>query len=361
MAKSSTSLTMRLRRTISSSMSATAALTSCRRQVVPAQPAQRRLDDHQRVANLVRDDGRQPSERREPLALRRLALEACDRIGHRVEGRGEQPRVLVFPMWRRRHRNLAGQVAGRGHLTHGRGDHAERAGDRSRDAVAQDRGREDRDAGDHEHRRVQRTQEREAVRARAQDDGLCRGGRLPERGALRPVGVDIGRQRHGDRDVVVVVEDHLLRQAIVGEQRLQGPPSARAAMSTLRSCCRRRRRSRCWSAARNRAAARRSRLNPMLSVPRISGASAGLIQMGTETSCRMPPGWGTNELVSWPLTARRTPTSDSGARACWACGQSRQHAAVPVGHEEEVGGQLLLVLPRRPSARCWRRHRRPRP
>ncbi len=33
-----------------------------RREIVPAQPAQGRLDDHQRVANLVRDDGREPSQ-----------------------------------------------------------------------------------------------------------------------------------------------------------------------------------------------------------------------------------------------------------------------------------------------------------
>ena len=82
----------------------------------------------------------------------------------------------------------------------------------------------------------------------------------------------------------------------------------------------------------------------MLSVPRISGVSAGLIQMGTETSCRMPPGWGTNVLVSCPLTARRTPASDSGARAARPFGQSCQHAAVPVGDEEEVGRELLLVF-----------------
>ena len=57
----------------------------CRALRLPPAPrferAQRRLDDHQRVADLVRDDGRQPAERRQPLALRRLALEARDRVG----------------------------------------------------------------------------------------------------------------------------------------------------------------------------------------------------------------------------------------------------------------------------------------
>ena len=88
---------MRLSRVISSSMSATAVWSASGRDVAAAQAAQRGLDDHQRVADLVRDDGGEPAERRQPLALRRFALEAADRVGHRVEGGREQPRVLVFP------------------------------------------------------------------------------------------------------------------------------------------------------------------------------------------------------------------------------------------------------------------------
>ena len=38
---------------------------------------QRALDDHQRIADLVRDDGRHAAERGQPLALRRFALEAA--------------------------------------------------------------------------------------------------------------------------------------------------------------------------------------------------------------------------------------------------------------------------------------------
>jgi hypothetical protein len=43
---------------------------------------------------------------------------------------------------------------------------------------------------------------------------------------------------------------------------------------------------------RNLSAACQFRLKPMLRVPRISGASAadGMIQIGTETIWRMPPG-----------------------------------------------------------------------
>ena len=63
---------------------------SAARRAVARQLPQRALDDHQRVADLVRDDRRHAAERRQPLALRRLALESRDRVGQRVEGRGEQ-------------------------------------------------------------------------------------------------------------------------------------------------------------------------------------------------------------------------------------------------------------------------------
>ena len=66
-------------------MSATASRTSSRRRAIAAQRAQRGADDHQRVADLVRDHRGQPPERRQPLALRRLALERADRFGERVE------------------------------------------------------------------------------------------------------------------------------------------------------------------------------------------------------------------------------------------------------------------------------------
>ena len=88
---------MRLRRVVSSSMSAIASRHSDARGRVAAQDRQRRLDDHQRIADFVRDDGGQAAERRQPLLLRRLLLEPRDRLGHRVERRRQQPRVLVIP------------------------------------------------------------------------------------------------------------------------------------------------------------------------------------------------------------------------------------------------------------------------
>ena len=47
-------------------MSATAARSSSGPDVRAAECSQRSLDDHQRVADFVRDDGREPAERREP-------------------------------------------------------------------------------------------------------------------------------------------------------------------------------------------------------------------------------------------------------------------------------------------------------
>ena len=264
-------------------------------------------------------------------------------------------------MWRRRHWNLAGQIAGRGHLAHGRGDHSERAGDRSRDAVAQDRGREHRDAGDHEHRRVQRTQEREAVGARAQDDGLCRSGTLPERDTLRPVRVDIGRQRHGDRDVVVVVQYHLLRQAIVGQQGFQGPPSARgqcrrfdraadaegdlAVGQQAESC-------RCLAIQAEPDAERAENLR------RIGGDDPH----GHRDQLQNAAGMG-HERARLVSADRPSHAGECFRRTGHRpFGQSCQHAAVPVGDDEEVGREpsLLVFLDDRPR-RCWRRRRRPRP
>ena len=81
---------------------------------VAVQRAQRALDDHQRVAHFVRDHGRQPAQRRQPLALRGLALKADDRIGQRIERRRQHVRVVVVPAALALGGDLAGQVAGRG-------------------------------------------------------------------------------------------------------------------------------------------------------------------------------------------------------------------------------------------------------
>ena len=92
------------------------------RRAVARQLTQRALDDHQRIADLVRDDRRHAAERRQPLALRRLALKARDRVGQRVEGRRQQPRVFVLPAARVGELELARQVAGDRDLTHVVGD-----------------------------------------------------------------------------------------------------------------------------------------------------------------------------------------------------------------------------------------------
>ena len=91
----------------------------------------------------MRHHRRQAPERRQPLALRRLPLEALNRVGHRVEGRGEQPRVLVLPAAVGGHRDPSRQVAARRHLAHRRRNRSERAGDGARDTVAEERGGKD--------------------------------------------------------------------------------------------------------------------------------------------------------------------------------------------------------------------------
>ena len=96
-ATSSTSLTRLLRRSISSSMSLAASRDVGGGGAVARQRPQRALDDHQRVADFVRDHRGQPAERRQPLALRRLALEAHDRVGQRVERRRQHVRIVVVP------------------------------------------------------------------------------------------------------------------------------------------------------------------------------------------------------------------------------------------------------------------------
>ena len=140
-AKSSTSVMTRFSRATSSSMLAAASATfvaGCRRRSPHG-----RLDDHQRVPDLVRDDGREPSERRQPLALAGFALEPVERVGELAERRR---RAAARP-----HRPTdsapvasARQVAGGRHLAHRRGQGAQRARHRPRDAVAEYRRHENR-------------------------------------------------------------------------------------------------------------------------------------------------------------------------------------------------------------------------
>ena len=153
-----------------------------RRGDAAAQRSHRPLDDHQRVADLVRDDRRQAAERRQPLALRRLALEAIERDRQRMEGAGQEPRVLVVPRRRRRRLGRRGQDAGGGHLAHRRGERADRPRHRAGDREAEERRDQHRHRGRRAQRRVQVAQEGQVRGARAGDDGQ------------RPAGVRRGRR-----------------------------------------------------------------------------------------------------------------------------------------------------------------------
>ena len=129
----------------------------------PPEAAEGRLDDHERVADLVRDDGRQPAERRQPLAVAGLALKPRDRVGHRIEGRREELGVFVLPSPPHRHPDSSRQVACRGHLAHRRGDRSQGPCHRARDAVADERGREHGDDRREEDFPVNRAQEAQPV------------------------------------------------------------------------------------------------------------------------------------------------------------------------------------------------------
>ncbi len=144
------------------------------------------LDDHQRIANLVRDDGGEPAERRQALALGGLALEALQRSGELAERRRQQARVFVVPA--AGHRRGAREVAGRGHLAHRRGERAERPGDGPGDQVADDRGdehgREARDRDLPAEGRQEASSARSAIAARGPPD-RCRGRRSRRRASAR--------------------------------------------------------------------------------------------------------------------------------------------------------------------------------
>ena len=169
-AKSSTSLTTRSSRLTSSSMSATASRLSAGDPDGLAQDPQRRLDDHQRVPHLVGHDRGQAAQGGQPLALGGVALERGDGVGEAVEGAGQQAGVLVLPVGGLEG-DLAGEVAGGGHLPHGGGDLGQRPRDRAGHRVAQHRRhqhgqeRRPREGG------VDRAQETQPLRARAQDEG----------------------------------------------------------------------------------------------------------------------------------------------------------------------------------------------
>ena len=81
----------------------------------------------------------------------------------------------------------------------------------------------------------------------------------------------------------------------------------------------------------------------MLSVPRISGC-CGSIQIGTVTTWSTPPGCGQNQFASRPARASTPPAAlvcgTFGARA----GQPGEKTAGAIGHEKQVGRQLLADI-----------------
>jgi hypothetical protein len=127
------------------------------------QRAQRALDDHERIADLVRDDGGEPAEGREPLAQRRLALEARDRVGERAEAARHEPRVLVVPG--PSGADPARQVAGGRDLLHRVGERGERTRHRARDRPAQQHAHRDRRERGQQQRVAQRPQRPERLGA----------------------------------------------------------------------------------------------------------------------------------------------------------------------------------------------------
>ena len=179
-------------------------------QVAAPKPVQCRLDDHQGIANLVSDDGRHPSERRQSLFLGHLALEAGDRIGQRVEGRGEQPRVLVIPPSARRQHDLAGQVAGRRNLAHDAGDGRERLGDGPGDGEAQQRPQQDGDDSRYQQLGVQRLDKADLFGSRTQDQ---RG-----RPAPFPRGVEGRRQGLAEGHELLLLDGDVARSTVLPEQ-----------------------------------------------------------------------------------------------------------------------------------------------
>ena len=157
---------------------------------------QRRLDDHEGIADLVRDDGRQPAERRQPLLLRHLALKARHRVGQRVERRREQLRVFVVPQVAQR--DLARQVAGRRHLAHHAGDRRNRPRDRPRDREADHDRENDRDDRGDDESRPDRLEQPQLLGPRPHD----------QRHRSR-AGRGLRRQRTRQHRVLLAADDHL--------------------------------------------------------------------------------------------------------------------------------------------------------
>ena len=98
-------------------------------------------------------------------------------------------------------------------------------------------------------------------------------------------------------------------------------------------------------ALETRAATRLSRLKPTLSVPRISGCCESIDQIGTVTTCRMPPACGQNELLRArrAIDARQRRARSAVGMRAEAISRSAP-ALAPVGDDAAGRRELLLIL-----------------
>ncbi len=139
---------------------------------VPAQGAEGGLDDHERVAHLVRDHGGEPPQGAEPVAQGPLPLESRDGVGEAVERPGEETRVLVVPAAGKV--DLAREVAGGRHFAHGTGNDGEGPGHAPGHDVAEEHGHRHPRGRGQEQGRAERAQEAQALAAGAQHQDLGR-------------------------------------------------------------------------------------------------------------------------------------------------------------------------------------------
>ena len=318
-AKSSTSLTMRLSRATSSSMSATRLAAPRRVGDAAAQRAQRRLDDHQRVADLVGDHGRQAAERRQPLASAppRAGSARSSRSARRRCRRGAaRPRPPSASAGRHR-RASRSPVAAISRIVAVIA--RERPRHRARHGVAQERRDQHRDGGRGRQRGVQlRRKARRSVRD-AHD--AAAGGPGPAASAAPGAS-----SRAGGRDApVLLAVDRQARDARPRRARRQRVVTSAGSVD---ACTRppSTNTTSLWVSALMRSASASSRLKPTLSVPSTSGCADDADRHGHDlehaarardhrTTLSRPASAASTSRWSTPL--RRQPgLADDGERRC---------------------------------------------
>ena len=234
-------------------------------------------------------------ERRQPLALRLLALERADRLGQRVEGAAQQPRVLVGPD-ALRHRDAVRQVAGGRHLAHGRGDGRQRTRDRARDEVAEHRRQQQRGDQRAGETRADRVQEARAVGPRSAGSAWWARRRPRRRPRPRPCSgrATITKRSPPSSTSVTSVAFDRAAPAAPGP-RAAARPTAPGRWPQTRSRCR-------SPLSTGPPGGRRGR------TPRSAGpggpAGSPPSTMGTLTTCSRPRGWGSSVSTSAKASAR---------------------------------------------------------